>query len=191
MKISNIIKLQTFPSFRLFMLISRVRSLREIVEKLNHCTRSLFYLVTLLIGTIYIFAVMFTAYFKDMYDEGLTTDDYFSRLDSSFFTLFQITTLSSWSEIVREVMDTYSWAGILFVIYIIVSSFVLMNMFVSYVVDSYLQSNDGIQNDMICVDNEINVASDTILNLMQSQQSMLLLIDQVEMEKSFKRVKVI
>ena len=39
----------------------------------------------------------FTAFIgRDMYEKGQTDYDYFSRLDYSFFTLFQLLTLDAW-----------------------------------------------------------------------------------------------
>ena len=44
------------------------------------------------------------------------------------FTLFQIMTLESWSMgIVRPVMEAYSWAWIVFVAFIVLSSFTVLN----------------------------------------------------------------
>jgi hypothetical protein len=74
----------------------------------------------------YIFAVMFTQLFKNLYAEGLTSEDYFSRMDYTFFTLFQIMTLDSWADIAREVMAVYSWAWLPFISFVIITGFIAM-----------------------------------------------------------------
>jgi len=43
----------------------------------------------------YIFGVMFTQLFQSSYEDGVTDVDYFSSLDRTFFTLFQLMTLDS------------------------------------------------------------------------------------------------
>ena len=193
----NAVHFQVFLSFRLTRLISRVKFLRESFNALAYSIPSLLCLGTLLICGIYIFSVVFTSYFKDLYDDGLTTDNFFSRLDCTCFTLFQIMTLSSWSDIVREVMVTHSWAGVLFVMYIFVTSFVLMNMFVSYIALSYsITNNEKKSNDdednieaatadkfpWTCMHNEINDAADTIHKLTQSLDEIVKLINQLKMK---------
>jgi hypothetical protein len=36
--------------------------------------------------------------------EGYLSEDYYSRLDKTFVTLFQVVTLDNWSDVAREVM---------------------------------------------------------------------------------------
>jgi len=84
----------------------------------------------------YIFAVMFTQLFKDMYQQDETTEDYFGRLDETFFTLFQIMTLDNWAEIAREVMITYPWAWFPFIVFVIITGFVVVNLIIAVICDA-------------------------------------------------------
>lgn len=84
----------------------------------------------------YIFAVMFTQLFKDLYAEGKTYDNYFGRLDETFFTLFQMMTLDNWSDIARQVMKEYSWAWLPFVVFVIVTGFVVVNLIIAVICDA-------------------------------------------------------
>ncbi|MBN2870114.1 MAG: ion transporter, partial [Campylobacterales bacterium] len=55
----------------------------------------------------------------------------------SFYTLFQIMTLESWSMgIVRPIMETHPKAWIFFVPFIFVVTFVMINLIVAVVVDA-------------------------------------------------------
>src|SRR3569623_744121 len=54
----------------------------------------------------YIFAVMFTQLFQNLYPT-YSEEDYWGRLDASFFSLFQIMTLDNWSDIARATMSLY------------------------------------------------------------------------------------
>lgn len=90
----------------------------------------------------YIFAVMFTQLFKDLYEDGHTEDDYFGRIDSTFFTLFQIMTLDNWAEIARQVMGVYSWAWLPFIIFVIITGFVVVNLMIAVICDSIAALHD-------------------------------------------------
>jgi hypothetical protein len=86
----------------------------------------------------YIFAVIFTNLFYDLYDEGQTSEDYFSRLDITAFTLFTMMTLDGWSNIAREVMAVHGWAWIFFLAFIIVSVVVLFHLMMAICLEAAL-----------------------------------------------------
>ncbi len=90
----------------------------------------------------YIFAVMFTQLFKDLYERGLTDEDYFGRMDDTFFTLFQIMTLDNWADIAREVMAVHSWAWLPFVVFVIVTGFVVVNLIIAVICDAISALHD-------------------------------------------------
>ncbi len=53
------------------------------------------------------------------------------------FTVFQIMTLESWSMgIVRPVIEIYPWAWVLFVAFIILSGFTVLNLFIGIIINS-------------------------------------------------------
>ena len=55
-------------------------------------------------------------------------------------------TLESWSiGVVRPVMEIYPWAWILFVAFIILSSFTVLNSFMAIIIDSMETFNEGKQ----------------------------------------------
>jgi voltage-gated sodium channel len=65
------------------------------------------------------------------------TPEWFGTLGESFYTLFQIMTLESWSMgIVRPIMETHPLAWIFFVPFIFVVTFVMINLIVAVVVDA-------------------------------------------------------
>ncbi|KAL7460525.1 hypothetical protein ACHAXS_000970 [Conticribra weissflogii] len=87
--------LKAFRVFRALRLISRVEILRNIVVALFSIIPQLTAIFFLLMLVIYIYAVMFTQLFKGMYEKGLTSADFFGRIDHTFFTLLQILCLVS------------------------------------------------------------------------------------------------
>jgi len=52
------------------------------------------------------------------------------------FTLFQFVTLDGWGDVSRDVMDIYPWAGIVFLGFLTVSSFILYSLVVAVVCDA-------------------------------------------------------
>ena len=102
----------------------------------------MFAIFLLLLLVSYIFAVMFTQLFKDLYKRGLTTIDYFGRMDDTFFTLFQIMTLDAWAEIAREVMAVYPWAWLPFIVFVIITGFVVVNLIIAVICDAIAALHD-------------------------------------------------
>ncbi|MEN8720014.1 MAG: ion transporter, partial [Oceanococcaceae bacterium] len=66
-----------------------------------------------------------------------THPDWFGTLGASFYSLFQIMTLESWSMgIARPVMEVHPWAWAFFVPFILVSTFTVLNLFIAIMVDA-------------------------------------------------------
>jgi hypothetical protein len=84
----------------------------------------------------YVFAVMFTQLFADLYAQGHTDQNYFGRLDASFFSLFQIMTLDQWSPLAYQVMAVSPGAWLGFVVFVIITSFIIVNMIIAVICDA-------------------------------------------------------
>lgn len=85
---------------------------------------------------------MFTQLFKDLYEDGYTDANYFGSMDATFFTLFQIMTLDAWAGIARQVMDAYAWAWLPFIIFVIITGFVVVNLMIAVICDSIAALHD-------------------------------------------------
>jgi voltage-gated sodium channel len=99
----------------------------------------------------YIFAVIATKLFAGPFP------DWFGSLGESAYTLFQIMTLESWSMgIVRPVMEQYPLAWMLFVPFIIVTSFTVLNLFIGVIVDAMQREHEAeAQADRADLHNEV------------------------------------
>lgn len=87
----------------------------------------------MLLLIFYIFAVMFTQLFKEIE----TTDyPYFSQMGATLFTLFQMMTLDNWASIARQVMAVYPWAWAVFVPFVIISGFIIVNLIIAVICDA-------------------------------------------------------
>jgi voltage-gated sodium channel len=121
---------------RALRLITAIPSIRRVVASLLSAIPSMGSIVALLLLINYVFSVMATKLF------GADFADKFGTLGASFFTFFQIMTLEGWSgEIVRPVMEKYPWAWIFFVPYIILATFMVLNLFIGIIVDAMQNQN--------------------------------------------------
>ena len=130
----NLSVLRSLRIMRAMRLISAIPSLRRVVASLLAAIPSMGSIILLLLLINYVFSVMSTKLF------GAEFEKYFGTLGESFFTFFQIMTLEGWAnEVVRPVMEKHPWAWLLFVPYIILTSFMVLNLFIGIVVDAMQQ----------------------------------------------------
>ncbi len=123
--------LRVLRILRILRAISMVPSLRLVIESLLHAVPGIFSIASILIVLFYIFAVIGTTLFAA--DFPL----WFGSIGKSMYTLFQIMTLESWSMgIARPVMDVFPYAWLFFVLFLIIASFAMMNLFVAVIVDT-------------------------------------------------------
>ena len=115
---------------RAFRLVSTVTSLRRVVEGLLGAIPGIASVLFLLILVLYIAGVMATILFRDV------APDNFGHLGISLFSLFQIMTLEGWADIATSVMKEYQWAWIFFIGYILVATFLVLNLVIGVVVSS-------------------------------------------------------
>ena len=116
---------------RVLRMISVVPSLRHVVEAMLHALPGMGSIVLLMALIFYVFAVMATK----LYGEILP--DRFGSLGLSLYTLFQMMTLESWSEAnVRPILEHQPLAWMFFVPFILIATFVVLNLFIGVIVDS-------------------------------------------------------
>jgi len=127
---------QVIRSLRIFRILSRIESLKAVMTALSRSLTSLLCLGVFCFIIMFIFAIFFTEEYGSLYEDGLTEFDYFSRLDITFFTLYQILTLDEWSNILREVMVTRPNAWIPFLIYVILTAFIIVNLVIAIICES-------------------------------------------------------
>jgi voltage-gated sodium channel len=125
--------------FRVLRLITKLATLRKLVQALFEVTPAVTAIISLLLLIMYIYAVLCTTLFGHLYDDGVTDRDYFSRLDTSLFTLLQFVTLE-WADIVRQVVSKYYWAWIVFITFLTLTSIILYSLIVAVVCDAVSQT---------------------------------------------------
>ena len=129
--------LRALRILRALRLISAMPKMRKVVQGLFAAIPSMGTVIILLGLVFYIAAVMATKLFGDAFPE------WFGSIGSSLYSLFQIMTLESWSMgIVRPIMEVYPWAWMFFVPFVLVTSFVVLNLFIAIIVNAMHEEAD-------------------------------------------------
>ena len=130
--------LRALRILRVLRLISVVPSLRKVVGGLITSLPGLASIFVLLMLVFYVFAVMATKLY------GASFPEWFGSIGASFYTLFQIMTLESWSMgIVRPVMDVYPWSWAFFVPFIACTAFTVLNLFIGVIVSAMQEEHES------------------------------------------------
>ncbi len=123
--------LRALRILRVLRLLSVVPSMRRVVQALLDSLPGMGSVAGVLVLVMYVTAVLTTKLFGDTHPE------YFGTIGGSVYTLFQIMTLESWSHgIVRPVMEVHAYAWAVFVPFILLTTFAVLNLVVGIVVNS-------------------------------------------------------
>lgn len=123
--------LRALRVLRVLRLVSINPSMRKVVQALLASLPGMGSIVMLMTLLFYVAAVMATQLF------GQSFPEWFGNIGASLYTLFQIMTLESWSMgIVRPVMEEQPLAWVFFVPYILIATFMMLNLFIAVIVNA-------------------------------------------------------
>ena len=122
--------LRALRVLRILRLVSMVPSMRGVVSALLTALPGMGSIIGLMGIILYVSAVMATKLFGDIAPE------FFGTLGASAFTLFQVMTVEGWPDIARQVMAQAPFAWIFFVSYLLVATFMVLNLFIAVVVNA-------------------------------------------------------
>jgi voltage-gated sodium channel len=123
--------LRALRVLRVLRLLTMVPSMRRVVGALLAAVPGLMSIVLVLAIIYYVFAVIATKLFASAFP------DWFGTLGRSFYSLFQVMTLESWSMgIARPVMQVYPLAWLFFVPFILIATFTMLNLFIAVIVSA-------------------------------------------------------
>ncbi|SDM05608.1 voltage-gated sodium channel [Maricaulis salignorans] len=126
--------LRSLRILRAFRLFSVMPQMRKVIEALLNAIPGMGAVIAVLALMFYVSAVMATKLFS------LTNPDRFGTLGDSAFSLFQVMTLEGWAtDLALPVMEFHPWAWAFFLVFIVLTSFAILNLFIAIIVDS-LQS---------------------------------------------------
>lgn len=172
--------LRSLRILRVLRLLSSVKRLRMLVESLMQALPGIGWTAALLLMMFYIFAVMGTELFGEAFPQ------WFGSLGASIYSLFQIMTLESWSMgIARPVMEVYPLAWIFFVPFILISSFMVLNLFIAIIVSATQEVHESEQraereaNNLIAHDER-----QEMLDLMRAMHAKIVALEAAQQGKA-------
>lgn len=115
---------------RVLRLVSTVPQLRLIVATLVRSIPSMGHVIMLMSIIFYIYAVTGFHLFHEHDAE------HWGTLGSSLLTLFGIVTLEGWIEVMATAMEAHAWAWIYFVSFVLIGTFVVLNLFIAVVINN-------------------------------------------------------
>lgn len=123
--------LRSLRVLRVLRLITGVPTLRRVVAGLLAALPGMGSIVFLIGLIYYVFAIMATKLF------GADNPNLFGTLGDSLFTLFTVMTLEGWTnDVARPVMQNHPYAWVFFVVYIVITTFMVLNLFIGVVVNA-------------------------------------------------------
>ena len=137
--LSSLLAAEVFSSLRalrvlrVFRLITKFPNLRKIIGALFASLPGIGAITSLLIIFMYVGALLATNLFGVGYKED------FGNLQSSALTLFQLMVSDDAGNIIRRVNETnpYSWA--FFIVFMLLTAFVVLNLFIAAIIDGMQQ----------------------------------------------------
>jgi voltage-gated sodium channel len=134
--------LRALRILRALRFVSVVPSMRRVIVGLFRAIPSIGTVILMLLLLFYISAVMATKLF------GAAFPEWFGSFGASLYSLFQIMTLESWSMgIVRPVMEEYPYAWAFFVPFILLTAFIVLNLFIGVIVTAMSEATDEEAHD--------------------------------------------
>lgn len=141
------ITFRVFRVLRALRMVSSMKKLRHIVSAILVSAPHVFWAAVLEMIIFYIFGIMGQNLFHEAFPQ------WFGTLGETVYTLFQVTTLESWSMgIARPVMKVYPWAWCYFVPFVMISSYIVLNVVVGVVVNA---TSDISEDDNISMKDKI------------------------------------
>lgn len=129
---------------RVLRTISAFPSLRRLVNALFLSLPAMISTLFLMMILFYIYGIVGTFYF------GSASPEYFADLQSSLLTLFQVFTLEAWaSEVFRPIFAIHGWSWLYFSSFIILSAFIVANIFFGELVNNAQRLSQETETDII------------------------------------------
>jgi len=136
--------LRALRVLRVLRVLTIVPSMKRVVGALLGAIPGLSSIALVLLLIYYVFAVIATNLFAASFPE------WFGNIGRSFYTLFQVMTLESWSMgISRPVMEAYPYAWAFFVPFILIATFSMLNLFIAVIVNAMQTVSDAEHKETI------------------------------------------
>lgn len=126
----NATLLRVIRLLRVFRLVSVLPEMRVLVLGLVRSIAPLGSMALLTLLLLYVYSMLGWIFFADHDPERWDT------IGRSMLTLFTVLTLEGWPEVMEPALELSGWSWIFFVSFVMLSSFVLVNMVIAVVINS-------------------------------------------------------
>ena len=168
--------IRSFRVLRVLRVFSRLKYLRFLIIVLGKAIPQVAWTILMQLILFYCYSVIGTMIFGEKFPA------WFGSIWLSLYTLFQVMTLESWSMgIARPVIAEYQYAWIYFVTFVILSSFILMNIVVGIVVNTIETTTEEEMNKEF---SSVPKDKQQILNLIKQLKEVQAVLEDVIKENS-------
>ena len=152
---------------RIVRLVSTIRELRLIVTALVHSIPSVGHVIMLMSIIVYIYAIIGYHLFSAHDPEN------WRSLGMAVLTLFNIITLEGWTVVMFKAMELHPLAWIYFVSFVVVGTFVVINLFIAIIINNLDEAKLERLRDL-----ETPVSREELLREIRSTQDALLRLEE-------------
>lgn len=155
---------------RVVRIVSVLPQLRVLVTALIHSLPGMINVVLLMTVIFYVYGVAGYHLFNEVDPE------HWESLGVSLLTLFRIVTLEDWTDIMYVALDTYWWAWIYFLSFVVIATFVIINLFIGIVVTNVQEAKEA---QLAALREELD-AAEVIRELKQTREALKRVQDHME-----------
>lgn len=121
--------------FRLLRIISFIPQFRVLIESLAQAVPRVSYVLLFIFIETYIFAAIGSILF------GEVDPEHWDNIGISMLTLFKIGTIDGWIEIMNNTLPSFPNSWFYYILYIIITGFIFLNMVVGVIIDVMIRQN--------------------------------------------------
>jgi voltage-gated sodium channel len=113
----------------------------------------------LLVMLIYVAGVMSTQMFSG------TDPEHFGDLPTSLLSMFQVMTGDDWAKVIQPVTDEHPAAWLFFIFYILVSTYIVLNLFIAVAVEALEKQHEEHDEEVV---EEVEQSESAVLAAIES-----------------------
>lgn len=121
--------------FRLLRIISFIPQFRVLIESLAQAVPRVSYVLLFIFIETYIFAAIGSILFEKVDPE------HWDNIGVAMLTLFKVGTIDGWIEIMNNTLPSYPFSWFYYILYIIITGFIFLNMVVGVIIDVMIRQN--------------------------------------------------
>lgn len=132
---------------RVLRLLQFFKELWLLVAGVIDAMRTLFWAWLLIFMIVYVFGVLITGTMRELGaretmcegSDDTSIDTLYGSLPKSMFTLFSVITINGWGELAKCSMQVAGWTWFLFVVFLLCTSFGMLNVVIAVIVEGTLE----------------------------------------------------